>query len=53
MRAKAWALSRAYRAQAPAIFILEVSKITVITEPIRNYRVRARVPVYEELDIEG
>jgi peptide/nickel transport system substrate-binding protein len=46
------ALSRAYREQAPAIFILEVSEIAVIADYVRNYRVRTRVPVYEELELE-
>ncbi|NKB44264.1 MAG: hypothetical protein GKS03_08305 [Alphaproteobacteria bacterium] len=45
------ALSRSYRDLAPAIFILEVSEIAVVSESVRNYRVRTRVPVYEELDI--
>lgn len=47
------ALSRAYREQAPSIFILEVSEIAVIAKNVRNYRVRTRVPVYEDLDIEN
>lgn len=45
------ALSKAYREQAPAIFILEVSEVAVISQNVRNYRVRTRVPVYEDLDI--
>ncbi|MBT6962025.1 MAG: hypothetical protein HN793_14215 [Rhodospirillaceae bacterium] len=52
-RSQLEALSRAYRQQAPAIFILEVSEIAVIADHVRNYRVRTRVPVYEELDIGG
>lgn len=51
-REKLEALSHAYREQAPAIFILEVSEIAVVAQNVRNYRVRTRVPVYEELDIE-
>lgn len=50
---KLQALSQAYREQAPAIFILEVSEIAVIAPNVRNYRVRTRVPVYEELEIDG
>lgn len=51
-REKLQALSKAYREAAPSIFILEVSEIAVVAPNIRNYRVRTRVPVYEELDIE-
>lgn len=47
------ALSRAYHEQAPAIFILEVSEIAVIADHVRDYRVRTRVPVYEEINIGG
>lgn len=49
---KLQALSLVYRDQAPAIFILEVSEIAVIAPNVRNYRVRTRVPVYEELEID-
>ena len=51
-RGRLQALSRAYREQVPAIFILEVSEIAVIADYVRNYRVRTRVPVYEELELE-
>jgi len=50
-RGRLQALSRAYREQVPAIFILEVSEIAVIADYVRNYRVRTRVPVYEELEL--
>lgn len=49
---KLQALSQAYHDQAPSIFILEVSEIAVVAPNIRNYRVRTRVPVYEELEID-
>jgi len=44
-------LSEIFRELAPSIFILEVSELSVVSNSILNYRMRNRVPVYEDLEI--
>ena len=44
-------LSRIYRNLAPSIFIIEISEIAMLAEHVKNYNVKTRVPVYEDLKI--
>ena len=44
-------LSREYQRRMPAIYILNVTEVAVVADYVHNYRVRTRVPVYEELEI--
>jgi len=44
-------LAGKFRDLAPAIFLIEISDIAVLSPVVRNFRVRTRVPVYEEIDV--
>ncbi|MBL8630444.1 MAG: ABC transporter substrate-binding protein [Rhodospirillaceae bacterium] len=41
------------RDAAPALFLYEVTDISVISPKVLNYEVKLRVPVYEKLDLAG
>lgn len=45
-------LAAKVRDLAPAIFLYEVTDISVISPEIRNFKVRLRVPAYELIDIQ-
>jgi peptide/nickel transport system substrate-binding protein len=50
-RALLQGLAAQVRESAPALFLYEVTDISVMTPRIKNYAVKSRVPIYEKLDI--
>ncbi|MCB2108269.1 MAG: ABC transporter substrate-binding protein, partial [Rhodobacteraceae bacterium] len=37
--------------EAPALFLYEVTDLSIVAPRVRNFRVRTRVPAYEEIDM--